>query len=229
MQLTTHLRRGVAALAATALAVTGLTALPASAAPDGSRLIINEVYGGGGNTGATYTHDFVELYNPTSATIDVTGYTVTYYSSGGNLGNTCSLSGSVAANSHYLIQQAKGAGGTEPLPTPDAICTAPMSGTNGIVELNGPAGIVDLVGFGSAVRFEGTAAAPKLSNTPEPPPAPWLPPQQQAAPSTPSFGPGPEVLDRDALGRGRRAFDPTGWDDRPDGYEGTDFGMVGKE
>ena len=64
---------------------------------------------------------------------------------------------------------------------------------------------------------------------PEPPPAPWLPPQQQAAPSTPSFGPGPEVLDRDALGRGRRAFDPTGWDDRPDGYEGTDFGMVGKE
>ena len=23
------------------------------------------------------------------------------------------------------------------------------------------------------------------------------------------------------LGRGRRAFDPTGWDDRPDGYEGT--------
>ncbi|NLE18298.1 MAG: hypothetical protein GX632_07140 [Propioniciclava sp.] len=68
-----------------------------------------------------------------------------------------------------------------------------------------------------------------LANTPEPPPAPWLPPQQQAAPSTPSFGPGPEVLDRDALGRGRGAFDPTGWDDRPDGYEGTDFGMVGKE
>lgn len=67
-----------------------------------------------------------------------------------------------------------------------------------------------------------------LANTPEPSPAPWLPPQH-AAPAAPSFGPGPEVLDRDALGRGRRTFDPTGWDDRPDGYEGTDFGMVGKE
>ena len=25
--------------------------------------MISQVYGGGGNSGATYTHDFVELYN----------------------------------------------------------------------------------------------------------------------------------------------------------------------
>lgn len=166
MQLTTHLRRGVAALAATALAVTGLTALPASAAPDGSGLIINEVYGGGGNSGATYTHDFVELYNPTSATIDVTGYTVMYYSSGGNLGNTCTLTGTIAANSYHLVQQAKGSGGSTALPTPDATCTATMSGTDGRVDLTTAAGtVVDRVGYGSASSFEGTAAAPRLSNT----------------------------------------------------------------
>ena len=26
-------------------------------------VVISQVYGGGGNTGATYTHDFVELFN----------------------------------------------------------------------------------------------------------------------------------------------------------------------
>ena len=28
-------------------------------------IVISQVYGGGGNAGATYTHDFIELYNPT--------------------------------------------------------------------------------------------------------------------------------------------------------------------
>ncbi len=28
-----------------------------------ANLVISQVYGGGGNTGAQYTHDFVELFN----------------------------------------------------------------------------------------------------------------------------------------------------------------------
>lgn len=42
--------------------------------------------------------------------------------------------------------------------------------------------------------------------------------------------PAPPVLDRDALAHRARDeghFDPSAWDDRPDGYEGTDFGLVG--
>lgn len=33
---------------------------PAGISPD---LVISQVYGGGGNTGAPFTHDFVELFN----------------------------------------------------------------------------------------------------------------------------------------------------------------------
>ena len=66
--------RGVAAALGLAVAALGLAAQPASAAAD--HLVVNEVYGGGGNSGATYTNDFVELYNPTGSAIDLSGYQV---------------------------------------------------------------------------------------------------------------------------------------------------------
>ena len=31
-----------------------------------AQVVISQVYGGGGNTGAQYTHDFVELFNENS-------------------------------------------------------------------------------------------------------------------------------------------------------------------
>ncbi|MBN8489185.1 MAG: ExeM/NucH family extracellular endonuclease [Burkholderiales bacterium] len=77
---------------------------------------------------------------------------------------------------YYLIQQAKGAGGTQDLPTPDAIGGIAMGSTGGKVALVSdttalvgdkpvsPA-IVDLVGYGAANFFEGAGAAPAPSNT----------------------------------------------------------------
>ena len=53
---------------------------PASGNPAGTGLVISEVYGGGGNSGATYTHDFVELHNPTDAAIGLGGLSVQYRS-----------------------------------------------------------------------------------------------------------------------------------------------------
>ena len=58
---------GVAALA---LALTGgvITAGAAQAAVGTTpRVLINEVYGGGGNSGATFTNDFIELVNASTA------------------------------------------------------------------------------------------------------------------------------------------------------------------
>ena len=72
-------------------AVTGLTlavvaaplalATQADASPTG--LVISEVYGGGGNSGAPYRSDFVELQNTSSQAITLDGSSVQYRSATG--------------------------------------------------------------------------------------------------------------------------------------------------
>ena len=47
---------------------------------------ISQVYGGGGNTGATYTNDFVELFNAGAASVDISGWSVQYASASGPSG-----------------------------------------------------------------------------------------------------------------------------------------------
>jgi hypothetical protein len=37
--------------------------LAGSALAASPNVVISQVYGGGGNSGSTYTHDFIELYN----------------------------------------------------------------------------------------------------------------------------------------------------------------------
>ncbi len=159
-------RRALAGFAGLAVAVSGLaiaTTSPANAASSG--LVISEVYGGGGNAGATLTNDFIELYNPTSAPISVAGMSVQYRSSASTAAasGVTALSGSVPAGGHYLVQEAAGTGGTTALPTPDATGTIAMSGTaftvwlaTGTAAINPAAdgstvrtGIVDLVGVNS--------------------------------------------------------------------------------
>ncbi|GAA1150210.1 ExeM/NucH family extracellular endonuclease [Nocardioides aquiterrae] len=186
MSTTSRASRGLAVAAGLAAAVTGLALLPttpASAASTG--LVISEAYGGGGNSGATYTHDFIELYNPTSAAISVDGMSVQYRSSGSAAAATgvTTLSGSVPAGGHYLVQEAQGSGGSTPLPTPNATGTIAMSGTaftvwlaSGTTALNPAAdgsttrpGIVDLVGVNSntfeTAKTAGTGNATSVSRT----------------------------------------------------------------
>ncbi|MGZ4487509.1 MAG: ExeM/NucH family extracellular endonuclease [Nocardioides sp.] len=164
---------GLATLAVAGGSIAGLTVVPASANPAGTGLVISEAYGGGGNSGATYTNDFVELYNPTSAPISVAGMSVQYRSStGAGAGAVTPLTGSVPAGGHYLVQEAAGTGGTDPLPTPDATGTIAMgagaftvwlaSGTTALTpptgNAAGTAGVLDLVGVNSNT-YEGTKAA----------------------------------------------------------------------
>ncbi|MGO1393774.1 MAG: hypothetical protein ACTIKK_10535, partial [Agrococcus casei] len=56
---------GIVALSAT-VAASGLTAItpaPAAQAAPSTGLVISEAYGGGGNGGAKFNQDFIELYN----------------------------------------------------------------------------------------------------------------------------------------------------------------------
>lgn len=153
--------------------VAGLLALAASPVSAASNLVISQIYGGGGNSGATYTHDFIELFNRGTTNINLNNWSVQYASATGTTWQVTTLSGTLLPGRYYLIQEAQGTGGTTPLPTPDAVGTIPMSATSGKVALvNGqtalsgacPAGWTDLVGFGTANCSE-TAAMAVLSNT----------------------------------------------------------------
>jgi len=159
------------------LAIAGLVALPppAQADPAGDGLVINEVYGGSGNSGATLKNDFVELFNPTDEAIPVGGWKVVYASKSATglpavtTSNSTALGSSVAsvpAHGYYLVREAAGSGGTVDLPTPDAGGSLAMSGTDGEVFLTDTEGtVVDMVGYGAAAAHEGAGAAPVLSNT----------------------------------------------------------------
>ena len=154
----------------------------AIAATMNAQVVINEVYGGGGNTGATLTHDFIELYNAGSTPISLSGLYLWYGSATGALGGQDGAlvqalpDFTLEPGKFYLIQQAKGNGGTVALPTPDFTPTNAfnMSGTSFKVALTNSnvaptaaddSNVVDFVGAGTANLYEGTAAAPAASNT----------------------------------------------------------------
>ncbi|MBK3591850.1 MULTISPECIES: endonuclease/exonuclease/phosphatase family protein [Streptomyces] len=173
-----HIARPGSALLAGAVAVTlSVTALPAAFAAPSSSAVISEVYGGGGNSGATLTRDFIELANASSEPFALSGLSVQYLPgapSAGSLWQVTALSGAVAPGGHYLVAQSAGTGGTVDLPAADATGTTAMAAASGTVALvSGTAPltcrtaadcaadtrIVDLVGYGSAVVREGSGPA----------------------------------------------------------------------
>src|SRR5690349_5133297 len=46
-------------------------------------VVISQVYGGGGNSGATYRNDFIELFNLGSSPVSLNNWTVQYASASG--------------------------------------------------------------------------------------------------------------------------------------------------
>ena len=142
------------------------------------RVLINEVYGGGGNSGATLTNDFIELYNASGADVDLSAWSVQYASASGTSWQVTPLKGTLPAGSYYLVNEAAGSGGTV-TPSADVTGTIPMSGTVGKIALvsagaalscgvscaSQPA-VVDFVGFGStANEYAGSGPTPAPSNT----------------------------------------------------------------
>lgn len=151
-------------------------ALPALASTSG--VVISQAYGGGGNTGATLKNDFIELFNAGAAPVSLAGWSVQYNSTTGTgTWQKTDLSAVVLQpRQYYLVQEAAGTGGSQDLPTPDAIGSIFMSATGGKVALVSSstalvgdkpvsASIVDLLGYGSANFYEGSGAAPAPSNT----------------------------------------------------------------
>lgn len=129
-------------------------------------VVISQVYGAGGNSGALFNKDFIELYNPTDQPVSLEGWSVQYASAGGTSWNSTNLAGEIPAYGYYLITQAGGANGAV-VPTADASGSTTMAAGAGKVKLvNNDNEQIDLVGFGStASQFEGTGATPAPSAT----------------------------------------------------------------
>jgi uncharacterized protein len=143
-----------------------VTALP--------QIVVSQVYGGGGNAGATLRNDFIELFNRDGTPVDLTGWSVQYAAATGTSWQRTNLTGTLQPGQYYLVQEAAGTGGTINLPTPDATGTIAMSATGAKVALVGGTTLlsgscpisttIDFVGYDGANCSEGSPTA-SLTNT----------------------------------------------------------------
>lgn len=141
-------------------------------------VVINEVYGGGSNSGATFNADYIELFNAGTTPAELGGYSLQYASATGNFTSIIALpSVSIPAGGVFLVQtQPSGTIGAALTPNFTSATTVNLSGTAGNVifvagttaigacPAAGAANVIDRVGYGSGTCSEGTAA-PAPSNT----------------------------------------------------------------
>jgi hypothetical protein len=120
-----------------------------------SGVVISQVYGAGGNTGATFQNDFVELKNITASPISLAGWSLQYGSSSGNFGSTAGNvfplpSVILQPGRYYLFAGSGGAVGAA-TPTPDA--------NSSNFSMSGTAGKVVLVSGTAALNCGGSSSA----------------------------------------------------------------------
>lgn len=164
-----------------ALLVVAGALLVSSASGSGTAgIVVSQVFGGGGNSGAPYQNDYVELFNRGSSSVDLSGWSIQYATATGTSWSATALAGSIPAGGSYLVQLAGGANGA-PLPAPDATGTTNLAATSGKIALvrdataltcgaspgscSAVASVEDLVGYGTASDYEGAGPAPALSAT----------------------------------------------------------------
>lgn len=158
-----------------------LVLCPSAAHASTSGLVVSQIYGGGGNSGAALRNDYIELFNAGAGAVDLAEWTVQYATAAGTTWQATPLSGTIGAGGYYLIQLASSGTVGAPLPTPDATGTSNLAATSGKIALvHGAAAlncgasagscsanplVEDLVGYGDASDFEGAGSAPGPSNT----------------------------------------------------------------
>ena len=137
------------------------------------KLIINEVYGGGGkegkdgNTNAPYKYDFIEIYNPTNEEINLEGLSLRYTNNSGKIVQEYKFGSehTIKANDYFLLRCESTLGndadkGYGEAFEADAYYDSPetgigMSDTKGNVELLKDEELVDAVAFGNPDTFKG--------------------------------------------------------------------------
>ena len=123
-----------------------------------------------------YKNDFVELFNRGSVDVDLSGWSVQYAGASSASWAKTPLAGTLAPGHYFLVQEAAGTGGAQPLPTPDAIGAIPLAAGAGKVALvkndstlsgacPNVSALADFVGYGGGVNCsEGAQSAPAPGN-----------------------------------------------------------------
>ncbi len=146
-----------------------------------AQVIIYEIYGGGGNSGALYTNDYIVLYNSGSTNVSLSGYSIQYASATASSWTSFALSGTINAGKFFLVSLGSGGSNGSSLPTPDQSFSTNINATDGKIALlnttstlstTNPstdpisANVLDFIGYGNGANaFEGTTYAPAPSNT----------------------------------------------------------------
>ncbi len=164
------------------LALFGALILTAFAQQASAQVIINEIYGGGGNGGASFNRDYVELVNRGATSVDIAGYSIQYAAAGGTTYTVASFATAtdtvIEPNTFFLVQLGTtnvNVGAVLPSPdaTPNNINASATAGKIALVSNTTPitgacptdAAIVDFVGYGAAA----SCAEPRPSTTTQAP------------------------------------------------------------
>jgi uncharacterized repeat protein (TIGR01451 family) len=148
-------------------------------AAQAQQLKISQIYAGGGNAGAVYNRDYVELFNASGVPVNTAGWSVQLTTSGtATAWNVVALpSVVIPPGGYFLIQLTLTGTNGAALPTPDlTVGTAinPLTAgakvalVSNTTQLTGacPSGlhIMDFIGYGNANCFEGPGPAPAAAN-----------------------------------------------------------------
>jgi LEA14-like dessication related protein len=114
-----------------------------TSAPPPGTLVISQLYVGGGNSGAAYANDYIEIFNSGTSTVDfsVTPYSIQYVGTTGSFGSTSAgnktniTTGTIAPGQYFLVQEASGGAVGAAMPTPDATGSINMAAAGGKVAL----------------------------------------------------------------------------------------------
>lgn len=148
-------------------------------------VVINEVYGGAGCGTAncsTYQNDFIELKNISAGVVNIGGWSVQYSSATGTAWSVTPIPAgtTLRPGDTYLIAEAFGANGTNPLPTPNTSGSIAMSATAGKVALVNnsvalagacpfpSANIIDFIGYGATANCNDSQTNTPATNAPAP-------------------------------------------------------------
>ena len=162
----------------TAAQQTSINALPSP------NIVVSQFHGGGGQAGATYKNDFVELFNRGSAPVNLSGWSLQYASASGTDWLVTNLpNATIQPGQYFLIQLGSGGTAGIDLPAPDFIAPfvtgrtfvlnmATASGKLALVSTTTQlpvstcpvdSSIIDLVGYGSNATCFENVRTPDLS------------------------------------------------------------------